>query len=69
MVQVVSMKTIWNRKVAATAGVNIESGRPNPLIPNRPKSFPKRLTVNSFASVVSPKAEPTPPICRPKPMK
>ena len=62
IVQVVSMKTIWKRKVAATAGVNIASGSPKPLMPKRPKSLPKRLTVNSFVSVVS--AEGQSP-CRP----
>ena len=58
MVQVVSMNTIWKRNVAATAGVNIDSGSKKPLMPKRPKSLPNRLTVNSLVSVVSPKAEP-----------
>ena len=74
MVQVVSMKTIWKRNMAATAGVNIDGGSMKPLVPKRPKSLPKRLTVNSALalSISSPPKVaigPTPPICRPKPTK
>ncbi len=72
IVAVVSMNTIWKRNMAATAGVYCASGSMKPVMPNRPKSFPKRWTTNSFESVVSPPkvaSAPTPPICRPNPTK
>src|SRR3954468_19470465 len=70
IVAVVSMNTIWNRKVAATAGVNMAAGRKNPLAPKSPHSLPPTLMLNSCASEASPPnvaSGPTPPICSPKP--
>jgi hypothetical protein len=74
MVAVVSMNTIWKRKVEATAGVNMESGSMKPEVPKSPKGLPKSVIVNSLvafsiSSLPNVLIGPMPPICRPNPTK
>ncbi len=57
MVAVVSIKTIWNRKRVNNRGIIAHPERKNPVVPKSPKSFPKRLMVNSLVSSAVPPAE------------